>query len=307
MPTFREADTTETCDFLRTHSDGVLVDILTPEQHERQHIPGSRCACVFETAFLDHMEKMAPDRAAPVLVYGAGGCRDCAVAAEKLAAAGWRDVRVFGGGLDAWRAARLPLEGSEPQAVLPDCAFQTPLYSDYVLDPSPSLIRWTGRNDSRSHWGALRLRCGELHFDGVRGTGGAVADMTSITVDDLREDAWQAVLLAHLASEDFFLTSLFPEASMEIVDLTPLMGARDGLPNYHMEARVGIRGHEHPVEADVSVRNLSGDRLSLAGSLDLDRTRWGVCYGSARFFRYLGMHKVDDLITLDGRLIFKAN
>ena len=71
-------------DFLGENARGVLVDVLPSEQYDRHHIPGSAQACVFETAFLDHMSKVAPDRAAPVLVYGAGNSLDAAVAAAKL-------------------------------------------------------------------------------------------------------------------------------------------------------------------------------------------------------------------------------
>ena len=37
-----------------------------------------------------------------------------------------------------------------------------------------------------------------------------------------------------------------------------------------------------------------------------DRTLWGVRYGSARFYRFLGMHSVDDNIGLSVRLFFRS-
>jgi hypothetical protein len=37
---------------------------------------------------------------------------------------------------------------------------------------------------------------------------------------------------------------------------------------------------------------------------DIDRTRWGVIYGSARFFKRLGMHQVYDTISFEVRLVF---
>jgi hypothetical protein len=35
----------------------------------------------------------------------------------------------------------------------------------------------------------------------------------------------------------------------------------------------------------------------------MDRTRWNVIYGSTRFFEYLGMHKVFDLISFQIRIV----
>ena len=295
--------------FLDANPHGVIVDVLTPEQYDRQHIPGSAQACVFETAFLDHMSKVAPDRTDPVLVYGAGNSLDAAVAAAKLLGAGYRDVRVFAGGVDAWRAAGESMEGNAPAAVDPAFPPMTPLFPAYTLVPETSVIHWVGRNDTKSHWGTLRLSCGELHFDQGRGTGFVTVDMTSIVNEDLAGSSWQAVLLQHLASEDFFHTARFPEARLRITHLTPLEDASPGMPNYRLKGLAGIRGHEQPVEAVVSVRNIlngkDGNRLALSGQVNLDRTLWGVLYGSARYFRYLGMHKVDDLISLDAHIEFK--
>lgn len=288
---------------------GVIVDVLTPEQYDRQHIPGSAQACVFETAFLEHMDKVAPDPTDPVLVYGAGNSLDAAVAAAKLLGAGYKDVRVFAGGLDAWRAAGESVEGSAPAAVDPAFPPLTPLFPAYTLLPESSVLRWVGRNDTKSHWGTMRFSGGELHFEQGRGTGFVTVDMTSMANDDLAGSSWQTVLLQHLASEDFFHTSRFPEARLRITQLTPLEGASAGMPNYRLKGLAGIRGHEQPVEAEVSVRNIldakSGNKLAVAGQINLDRTLWGVLYGSARYFRFLGMHKVDDLISLDAHIEFK--
>lgn len=46
------------------------------------------------------------------------------------------------------------------------------------------------------------------------------------------------------------------------------------------------------------LRNLPDGELSMFCQLVWDRTLWGVRYGSARFYRFLGMHSVDDNISL---------
>ena len=94
--------------FLQNHPGGFLIDVLPPEFHAQQHIPGSSGVCVFETAFQEKMRALVPDMAAPLLVYGAGGSLDSAVAAEKLQREGYTDISLFAGGLEAWRKAGLP-------------------------------------------------------------------------------------------------------------------------------------------------------------------------------------------------------
>lgn len=296
-------------DFLAQNAQGVLVDVLPSDHYSRHHIPGSAQACVFETAFLDHMASVAPDRAAPVLVYGAGNSLDAAVAAAKLLGAGYRDVRVFAGGVDGWRAAGQALEGSAPDMAEPDSAALTPRFPRYTLLPAESVIRWMGRNDRHTHWGMVELLSGELRFENGSGAGFLTVDMTSLTNGDLAGTPMQAVLLSHLGSEDFFHTARFHEARMRIMELRPLPGELPGGPNAHLKGLAGIRGHEQPVEADVHLRDAldekDGNRLILSGHISLDRTLWGVLYGSARYFRHLGTHQVDDMISLDARLFFR--
>lgn len=297
-------------EFFENFPHGTMVNVLPEEQYKRRHIPGSKQACVFETAFLENMRELAPDHTEAVLVYGAGNSMDASAAASKLLEAGYGDVWVFDGGIDEWREAGLPLEGSATKISDPDYPPILPQYSDYELIPEESALRWTGRNDGTAHWGALPLKGGSIHFvnPGANGSvsGSVVADMLGITCDDLTEETNMKLLLAHLASSDFFSTRVFPEASLSVQELKPLAGAGHNLPNFYGKAMLKIRGHEQLVEGDLSVRNLPEKKLSISGLVSLDRTRWGVLYGSAKLFRFLGMHKVDDLITLDARLIYRA-
>jgi polyisoprenoid-binding protein YceI len=44
--------------------------------------------------------------------------------------------------------------------------------------------------------------------------------------------------------------------------------------------------------------------LRLEAHFDVDRTHWGIIYGSARYFEHLGMHTVFDAISIELRCIF---
>jgi hypothetical protein len=43
--------------------------------------------------------------------------------------------------------------------------------------------------------------------------------------------------------------------------------------------------------------------LKAHAHFDFDRTLWNVKYGSAKFFKLLGMHLVDDLVSLDLKIV----
>ena len=126
--------------FLQNHPGGFLIDVLPPEFHVQQHIPGSSGVCVFETAFQEKMRALVPDMAAPLLVYGAGGSLDSAVAAEKLQREGYTDISLFAGGLEAWRKAGLPLEGEGVDFPVRDES-PLPMFKEYMLIPEKSFIR----------------------------------------------------------------------------------------------------------------------------------------------------------------------
>ena len=90
-----------------------LLHVLPEEVFAAAHIAGSKNACIYETAFPEHIAKLALDPAAPLIVYGAGeGSLDANTAAEKLHALGFTLVQTFEGGLAEWQAAALPLEGT---------------------------------------------------------------------------------------------------------------------------------------------------------------------------------------------------
>ena len=285
---------------------GIVLDVMVPEHFEQRHIPGALQACVHEVVFCDVVAALAPDRSVPVLVYGAGaGSQDGRMAAEKLLRLGHADVRWFAGGLEAWCAAGLPLDGSAPHArpdahppvVMPD--------GTYMLDTAASAIRWTGRNDNGAHHGTVNCAAGSLAFSRGHGTGDLRIDMRSIRDLDIADATLRPVLEAHLASDDFFFTALFPQAALEDMALAPLPSATATTPNYRLTAQFALRGMRRRLALNVTLRGV-GDAggLALAGHCDLNRTRWGVLYGSARFFRHLGHHRVDDAISLDFRLVY---
>jgi len=45
------------------------------------------------------------------------------------------------------------------------------------------------------------------------------------------------------------------------------------------------------------------DGLKAQATLDIDRTQWNISYGSGRLFEKLGMHLVNDLVTLEFFLV----
>ncbi|MGF6925605.1 polyisoprenoid-binding protein YceI [Chitinophaga sp. W2I13] len=157
----------------------------------------------------------------------------------------------------------------------------------YIIS-TQSNIDWVGRKVTGAHNGTIAVKEGELLLnDGTLAGGKFVIDTTSIKILDVTDPATNAQFFGHLASDDFFSTDKYPEATLEI---TSVVGN-------HVEGDLTIKGITHPVGFDVAV-NINGDEVTATGKLVIDRTRYGIKFRSGNFFKDLG----DTLIYNDFEL-----
>lgn len=284
---------------------GLLVDTLVPEHYEARHIPGAVNVCVYEMVFLEAMQDLIPDKGTPIALYGAGpGSQDCYAAAEKLVRAGYSEVAVFPGGLHAWREAGRALEGNDPETVEPPHPGLELESRTYTLVTTESVIKWTGRGNNGGHNGRLLFSCGDLDATAdLRGT--FSIDMQSIRNYDLEGDELQGVLEKHLRSDDFFFSSMFPEALFTTTRIRLVEDGEATRPNAMIQGELSLRGVKNEIAFPAHIRNIDGKRIAIIANLDFDRTQWGVLYGSSRFFMHLGYHVVYDFISIDFRIVLE--
>ncbi|HEY5973653.1 MAG TPA: YceI family protein [Geobacteraceae bacterium] len=291
--------TTITCAELHACLQGasrpLLIDVLTPEEYACCHLPGAGNACIYEMVFLDRVAELVADRTTPLVVYDATGTTlAAATAREKLQAAGYRDVRVLAGGLAGWAAAGFPLEG-EPLPAEPQLGDGT-----YRLDPEHSVLEWTGRNLNNRHYGRIAFIAGELVVrSGALAHGAVTLDMTSISNLDLQDEGYRQLLLRHLRSEDFFAVDRFPEATIALTGWQAIANATPGTANYLVQGELTIKGVTRSVNFPAAVAPQADGSIKAQAALEIDRTDWGVGYGSGKLFERLGMHLVHDLVTIE--------
>ena len=127
--------------------------------------------------------------------------------------------------------------------------------------------------------------------------------MNSIHNVNLEGDELQPVLEAHLRSDDFFFTSMFPKAVLTFEEVTPLEPLWQTKPNFHVKGELTLRGVTASLNFDMTANQTDDNSLTLEAHFDIDRTQWNIIYGSTRFFEYLGMHKVFELISMQIRIV----
>jgi len=277
-----------------------LIDVRLQDDFKTAHIPQAIGNCVFEVAFAKRLAAGAPDKTRPIVVYGANSeSFEARMAAEKLLRAGYTDVYEYREGFEVWQAAGAPVVRGEPRPA--EAAISDGMHP---VDVAKSLVEWNGRNLLNKHHGRIGLRSGQLEFLGGQLSGGRfVIDMNNIVCSNLQGTELHDVLINHLRSDDFFDIERFPEASFTIDAVRKIDGATLGQPNLEITGDLTLNGISAPLTFRAVAGVTADGKAAAQAVLSLDRTCWGVLYGSGRYFQRLGMHQVNDLIDLEIKVV----
>ena len=74
-------------------------------------------------------------------------------------------------------------------------------------------------------------------------------------------------------------------------------------PNYQVSGEFTLCGVSAEQNFPATITGKKDGSLAIEAHFDLDRTRWGVIYGSTRYFEHLGMHLVFDVISIQVRVV----
>lgn len=290
-------------EMLKTAQDLLIVHTLPEEQFHRVHIAGSHQACVFEVSFVDQVHGLTTDKNTRIVLYGADEkTMDAACAAEKLMADGYTNVAILAGGIAGWLKKGYTTEGSGPAQPTAEHSSSYLTAKKYVIDSSRSSIFWTGRNPNSSHYGTVDIGYGEIEVTDDNLTGRFTIEMSSLKNLNLQGDELQPVLEEHLRSDDFFFTKRYPTATFTLQKALPLKQSNESSPNYQAEGELEMKGVQSSQLFPASIQPLPEGGLSLEAHFDIDRTRWQIIYGSAKYFKHLGMHLVFDHISIELRI-----
>lgn len=282
--------------------DFLLLDILPAEYYDEAHIKGAVNACVYDVNFLPRVQEMAPEKLVTIVLYGSGApSKACEVAVKKLGDAGYTNIFVYAGGLQEWRRARNPIEGSRLEGVPPPQL----LNKVYTIDTQESVLQWIGRNITGAHFGTLRFLNGSIPILLRQPTRVSfMIDMNSIQDLDIQDAGWNHILVDHLKSEDFFDVQKHPTAKFDGTEFKQIEGGKGGgAPNYLVTGNFTMKGITNEIVFPAIITLREDGSLAAEAHFDIDRTLWNVNYGSGKFFEKLGKHLVHDFITIQIKLI----
>lgn len=280
-----------------------ILDPITPEAYECYHIKDALNACVYEVTFLQKVSELLPDKTVSIVIYGNGATSyESLVAAQKLKQLGYNNVYVVEGGVDALVQAGCVSEGSA-DSLNEQLEYISGSYTALV---ESAFIGWTGRNANGKHYGTIGLKEGLIRIDGENINGSFTVDMTDITDLDLEDASFAKMLIAHLSSDDFFSVPSFPEAIYSIQSAKRSSEATASSINHILHGSLSLCGISKALNVPATFVQSDANTLILEAHFDFDRTLWGVAYGSAHFFRFLGMHVVFDPVSIEVRFELKT-
>ncbi len=297
--------TTEDLAVWRTpERDLVVIDVLPEPYFRAKRIRDAINACVYEVAFLDNVREQVPSPDAEIVVYSAGqGCQAARVAAERLAAIGYRNIAVLDGGLDAWTKNGGDTDGDDPDFWDAEPGIVSGDDATYHADPTNSVLKWAGRNVNSTHTGTAPVTEGAIEVRKRIVTNGRFTiDMTGMACDDITDETYNKLLIDHLKSDDFFAVAVYPQVVFEISRTDAIPSSAPGSPNITVTGALSIRDITKTIAFPAIICAVPDGGLRFLAEIEIDRTVWNVCYGSGKLFRKLGMHLVNDMVSIAFRI-----
>jgi len=169
----------------------------------------------------------------------------------------------------------------------------------YVTDVTKSSIEWKGFKPTGTHHGTVNIDTGVFQVnDGAIQSGTFLIDMNSIVSLDLEEGKMKNNLENHLKGTvegkegDFFNVTQFPTGAFEVT------GVSDEGDKAMLSGNLTLKGVKQNITFPVAVAN-EGDMLTITSeAFTIDRTKWGVNFGSKTVFDNLGDKFINDEIEL---------
>lgn len=174
----------------------------------------------------------------------------------------------------------------------------------YNVDAASAKLGWTGSKlVGGSHSGFISVTEGSIEvLNDAIVAGSFTIDMKSITNTDLTDQELNGKLVGHLMAPDFFNVDSFPSSTFVI---SSVAAAADTMGNTHsISGDLTIKGQTRNITFPAKV-SISNGLLNLMAAFSINRTDWGIKYGSGSFFENLGDNVIND--NIDFNLNLTAN
>jgi polyisoprenoid-binding protein YceI len=167
------------------------------------------------------------------------------------------------------------------------------------VDVKASTFNWLGKKVTGEHNGTIGIQSGSLVVNGGILQGGEFTiDMKTIKCLDLTDAGYNAKLVGHLTTPDFFDVANFPIAKLNIKKATLKSGS-----NYDLSGELTINGVTQPIAFPSVVSVDTKGAITATAKFDVDRTKFGSKFGSKSFFESIGDKMIYDNFQVDVKIV----
>ncbi len=174
---------------------------------------------------------------------------------------------------------------------------------NFFIDAKTSKVNWTGVKPTGKHTGTIAMKDGNLVVENGQIKGGSFTlDMNSLTVTDLKPGEGKEDLEGHLKgasaenADHFFNVEKYPTGSFEITKVVKVEGQEDA--NCMITGNLTLKGTTKQVSFRTMVSDEGGILKATTPVFKINRTTWGVNYGSKSVFSDLGDKFINDEVDL---------
>lgn len=175
--------------------------------------------------------------------------------------------------------------------------------TEFNVDPQSSKVMWTGTKPTGSHSGTIDVSQGKITVtDGKITAGNFTMDMNTINNTDMEGDS-KAGIEAHLKgqrkpeeTDDFFNVVKFPTSKFEITKVTKLVN--DPEASHLVYGNLTMRDVTKEIGIKAQIQIMEEGLRVTTPEFKINRTDWGINYGSKSVFDNLKDKYIDDDIKL---------
>lgn len=179
----------------------------------------------------------------------------------------------------------------------------------YTVDTAATTLAWVGSKPAGKHNGTIDIKEGNLSVqNGEIKAGSFTIDMNTITVLDLTGKEKMG-LEGHLkgldpkSADDFFNAAKYPTGKFEITKVAGL--ENDSTANKLVYGNLTLRDISKEVSFKAKVDVTDAGVTVMTAPFDVNRTDYGIKYGSKTFFDNLKDKFIDDVFTVQVNLTAK--
>jgi len=183
----------------------------------------------------------------------------------------------------------------------------TSLAQLYAIDVANSVANWKATKiTGASHTGRFKMDDGRLAVsEGKVIAGELKVDMKSLSITDETPDGGKAKLAGHLMSGDFFDAETHPIASFMIKKTQPVDPPENGY-NYTFGGMLLLKGVDAPLSVPANVTFEGQNVRVTTPPFVLDRTKWGITYGSG-LAGAVGDNIINDEVEMQMNIVYVPN